>query len=91
MPTAVVPVTPKVRFMIGHDDEMKCPNRDRQITTRAKVLLASCIWLDRANGHPENIAHTTRAIAAPMASTTMIRSTAVLSCSRNGLKPIVER
>lgn len=87
----MVPVPSQIGFVVRDDDEMKCPDRDRQIATRAQILLTRCVRLDRANRHPENIAHTTKAIAAPMASTTMIRSTAVLSCSRNGLKPMVER
>ena len=91
MPATVMPMTSQIRFMIRDDDEVKCASGDGEVAPRAQVLLAGGIGLDRADRYPEKIAHNTNAIAPPIASTTMKMSNGVVFCSRNGLKPMVER
>ena len=83
-----MPVTAQVRSVVGHDDEVESALGNHLFASRADVLLPGGIGLNRADRHPEKIAHKTSAIAAPTASTTMTMSKTVLRCSRNGLKPM---
>lgn len=91
VPATVMPVTSQLRFMVRDDHEVKSAFGDREIAPGAQILLARSIGLHRADRYPEKIAHNTKAIALPMASTTMNMSKDVIFCSRNGLKPMVER
>ena len=79
----------QVGCVIGHHNYVKSSFGYRLIAAGANVRLAGCIRLNRADGHPEKIAHSTSAIADPIAAITMMMSTTDVSCSRNGLKPIV--
>ncbi len=81
----------EVRLVIGDHDEMEGARRDDVLTSGADVVLASRVGLDRAHGHPEKIAHATTARIATSATTIAAISAALLFCSRNGLKPTVER
>lgn len=91
MPAPVMPVSSQVGFIVRNHHEMEGPGGDGQIASRAQVVLARGIRLNRRDSHPEKIAHNTRAMALPIASATIIRSTADVFCWRNGLKPMVER
>lgn len=86
-----MPVTTKIRGLVGHhhDVESACP--DGQVAPRAEVLLARLIGLDRGDGHPEKIAHPITSKVATRASTTITMSAALRSCSRNGLNPMAGR
>lgn len=86
-----MPVTSEVGRIIGHDNHVIDPDRDVQLTAGAEIFLSRGVSLDRADSYPENIAHMTRAIADPMASTTITMSIGDRFCSRNGLKPMFER
>ena len=77
--------------MVGDYHEVKHARRDGVLTARAEVLLASGIGLDGGNRHPEKIAHATTATIAISAMIIAAISAALLFCSRNGLKPTLER
>lgn len=89
MPTAVMPMASQVWRVVGNHNHVESTFGYRLVAARADVRLEGGVWLNRADRHPEKIAHSTRAIAEPIAATTMMMSTTVRSCSRNGLKPIV--
>jgi len=91
VPAPVVPVTAHVDRIVGYDDEMEGPGRDGVLTARAEVLLDRLIGLNGAHRHPERIAHAITATMARTAITTIAMSSAVFSCSRNGLKPTPRR
>lgn len=86
----MMPVPSEIRLVVGDDHEMEGAGRNRQLTPWAQVLLAGGVGLDGADRYPENIAHNTRAMAVATVTTTSTRSKTVLSCSRKGLKPMVE-
>lgn len=85
-----MPMPPEIGLVIGDHDEVEGADWDRQLAPGAEVILPSGVGLDGANCYPENIAHNTRATATATVTTTRTRSRTVLSCSRNGLKPMVE-
>jgi len=91
VPAPVVPVTTHVDRIVGDHHEVESPGRDGVVTARADVLFDRLIGLNGADGHPENIAHAITATVARTAKTTITMSSAVLSCSRNGLKPTSRR
>ena len=84
-------MTSQVGPLIGDHHEMEGARRDRLVTAGAEILLGGRIGLDRRDSHPEKIAHANTAIVANTAKTTIAMSAAVLSCSRNGLKPTTKR
>jgi hypothetical protein len=81
----------QIGFMVRDNHEVKSAFGDREFAPGAEILLACGIGLHRADRYPEKIAHNTNAIALPIASTTINMSKGVIFCSRNGLKPMVER
>jgi len=87
VPAPVVPVASLVGGLVGDDDEVEHSGLDAQIATWAQIRLGGGIGLDRGDRHPEKIAHTTTAIVASAAPTTMTMSRVDLSCRRKGLKP----
>lgn len=86
-----MPVTPLIRRMIGHDDEVEGGRGDGPVAPGAQVFLGRLIRLHGGDGHVEKIAHAMSAIIAARATTTMTMSSAVLSCSLNGLNPTFKR
>jgi hypothetical protein len=87
----MVPVTTQVDRIVWDHNEMERARRDRVVTSGADVLLHRLRRLDGADRNPEKIAHAMTANVARMATTTMTMSIALLSCSRNGLKPTSRR
>jgi hypothetical protein len=86
-----MPVPAQVRLVIGNDHEMKDAWRNGVLTAWAEVVLACGVWLNGGDRHPEKIAHATTAKIATRAMTIAAMSAAFLFCSRNGLKPTLER
>jgi len=78
----------QVGRVIGHHNHVEGSLGYRLIAAGADVRLAGCVWLNRADRHPEKIAHSTSPIAEPIAAITRMMSTTDVSCSRNGLKPM---
>ena len=70
---------------------MKRARRNGVLTAGAEVVLTGGVGLHRGDRHPEKIAHATTAKIAISAMTMAAMSAALLSCSRNGLKPTLER
>ena len=81
----------QVRLFVGNHHQMKSARWNDVLAPRADVVLAGCVGLDGGDCHPEKIAHATTAMIAIRATTTAAMSAALLSCSRNGLKPTLER
>lgn len=79
MPTAVVPVAPEVGRVIGDHDEMEHPHRNREIASRAEVLLGRLVRLDGADRYVEKMAHAMTAMVAASAITTIAISAADFS------------
>lgn len=86
-----MPVPAQVGLVVGDHNEVKSARRDGLLTARAQVILAGRIGLDGSDRHPEKIAHATTATIAISAMTIAAISAALLFCSRNGLKPTLER
>jgi len=91
VPATPVPMAAQIGLVIWNDHDVIGPHRDGEITPRTEIILTRGVSLNGTDGYPENMAHATRAIAAPIASTTMTMSTGDRLCSRNGLKPMFER
>lgn len=87
VPTAMVPMSPQIGSLVGDDHEVEGSRGDRPIASRTEVFLDRLIGLDGSDSYAEKIAHAITASMARMATTTMMMSTMVLSCCRNGLKP----
>lgn len=84
-----MPVAPQAGIELGHDDQVPLADLDHAATSGTDVLLARGVGLHRSDDlYPERIAHRTSASAMSSVPATMARSTAVLRCCRNGLKPI---
>lgn len=82
MPAASVPVTSQVRGVLGNDDQVVGPGRDRQLTTGAQIRLAGGVGLDRddhlvIHGQPPATAQATAAIVSISAPTTIATSSHV--------------
>lgn len=86
-----MPVPAQVDVVVGYNHQVEHPRRNGLLAARAEVLLSRLVGLDRSDGHVERIAHAITPIVASSASTTMTTSSAVLSCSRKGLKPTPRR
>ena len=91
VPAAVVPVTPHVGGLVGDYYQVEGPGKDHQLTSGTEIFLPGGVGLDGGDGHVEKIAHAMTASMARTATTTMMMSTMVLWCSRNGLKPTPKR
>lgn len=77
MPASVVPVTTHVDSIVGNNDEVKRPCRDRVVAARADILLDCLIRLHWYDRHPEKMAHAITANVTSTAITTMAMSNAV--------------
>jgi len=82
---------PQIGLVVGNHDEMKSARWNGVLTPGADVVLAGGVGLDGGHRHPEKIAHPTTATIAMRAMTMAAMSAALLFCSRNGLKPTLER
>lgn len=86
-----MPVASQVRLVVGHNHDVIRSRRDGVVAPGTDVFLGGRVGLDRRDRYPENIAHATNPMAAPIARTTMMMSIADVSLSLNGLKPMVRR
>lgn len=86
-----MPVSSQVRVVIRDYDHVESPGRNRQLTSRAQVLLGRRMWLDRGDGHPEKIAHVRSPIATTNPTMSAATSNGSFFCSRKGLKPTPQR
>ena len=77
--------------MIRHDNHVKGSRWNGVVASRADVLLEGGVGLDRGDGYPEKIAHAITASVNTIATTNITTSAILLSSSRNGLKPTLER
>lgn len=91
VPTPVMPVSPKINVVIGHDNQVKRSLGNSQLAAWAQVFLGCLIRLDGTDRYAANIAHAMTAKVATIATTTIAMSKADLSWSRNGLKPTASR
>jgi len=83
-----MPVPAEVGFQVRDDDHVKGARWNDRLTSGTHVGLAGGVWLDDADGHPEEIAHHTTATVAARASTTITMSAVRTRNGRNGFKPI---
>lgn len=82
-----MPMTSEVGLVVRHNDEMEGARRDRAVTSRAGVVLAGVMGLNRADCYPQ-IAHANSPITRTTVAATRTRSKASLRACRKGLNPI---
>lgn len=83
-----MPMTAKVRRIVGNHHKMERARWDGQITPRADIGLPGGIGLYRTDRQPL-IAHTSKATMIAMVPITIATSNEDLRAGRKGLKPTI--